>query len=104
MSKRRDKGYTDEPIGGVRVIDDFLPPPEELVFKEDNVKVTLGLTRGSVDFFKREAKKHHTQYQKMIRHLLDLYAPASSMALTMLHMGWIMLSWFSVKWNYPLLK
>ena len=25
------------------------------------------------DFFKEEAKKHHTQYQKMIRNLLDLY-------------------------------
>jgi hypothetical protein len=36
---------------------DFLPPPEELVFKEDNVKVTLGLSNRSVEFFKREAKK-----------------------------------------------
>ena len=74
MSKRENSGYTDEPIGNVRVIDDFLPSPEELVFKEDNVKVTLGLSRRSVEFFKREARKHHTQYQKMIRRLLDLYA------------------------------
>jgi len=66
--------YTDEPIGDVRIIDDFLPPPGELVFKEDNVKVTLGLSKRSVEFFKQEAKKHHTQYQKMIRRLLDLYA------------------------------
>ena len=74
MSKRKNSGYTDEPIGNVRVIDDFLPSPEELVFSEDNVKVTLGLSRRSVEFFKREARKHHTQYQKMIRRLLDLYA------------------------------
>ncbi len=74
MSKHKDNGYTDEPLGEVRLIDDFLPGPEELVFKEDNVKITLGLSRRSVDFFKREAKKHHTQYQKMIRRLLDLYA------------------------------
>ena len=74
MSKRKDNGYTDEPLGDVHVIDDFLPKPEELVFNEDNVKVTLGLSRRSVAFFKREAKKHHTQYQKMIRRLLDLYA------------------------------
>ena len=66
--------YTEESLGEIRVIDDFLPPPEELVFKEDNVKVTLGLSKRSVEFFKREAKKHHTQYQKMIRKLLDLYA------------------------------
>ena len=74
MRKRKNNGYTDEPLGDVRVIDDFLPTPEELVFKEDNVKVTLGLSKRSVEFFKKEAKKHHTQYQKMIRRLLDLYA------------------------------
>ncbi|MBN1836878.1 MAG: hypothetical protein JW820_13570 [Spirochaetales bacterium] len=55
------------------MINDFLPPPSELVFKEDTVKVTLGLSRRSVDFFKKQAKKHGTQYQKMIRRLLDLY-------------------------------
>jgi predicted DNA binding CopG/RHH family protein len=65
--------YTDEPLGDLRVIKDFLPPPSELVYKEDTVKVTLGLSRRSVDFFKKEAKKHETQYQKMIRRLLDLY-------------------------------
>ena len=65
--------YTDEQLGDLRVIKDFLPPPSELVYKEDTVKVTLGLSRRSVDFFKKEAKKHETQYQKMIRRLLDLY-------------------------------
>jgi predicted DNA binding CopG/RHH family protein len=65
--------YTDEPLGDVKVMDDFLPPPHELAFKEDQVKVTIGLTKSTVDFFKLEAQKHHTQYQKMIRRLLDLY-------------------------------
>ncbi|NCD35350.1 MAG: CopG family transcriptional regulator [Spartobacteria bacterium] len=65
--------YSDGPIGDVKVVRDFLPPPEDLVFKEDQVKVTIGLSQSSVDFFKQEAKKHHTQYQKMIRRLLDLY-------------------------------
>lgn len=66
--------YADEPIGEINIVDDFLPSPDELVFKEENIKVTIGLSKRSVDFFKREAKKHHTQYQKMIRRLLDLYA------------------------------
>jgi predicted DNA binding CopG/RHH family protein len=55
------------------VIDDFLPSPEELPFKEDNVKVTIALSKTSVEFFKKEAEKHHTQYQKMIRRLIDFY-------------------------------
>jgi predicted DNA binding CopG/RHH family protein len=70
---RKATKYTDEPLGEIRVINDFLPPPSKLVFKEDTVKVTLGLSRKSVDFFKKQAKKHNTQYQKMIRRLLDLY-------------------------------
>ncbi len=71
---KRTIKYTDEPLGNVEIIDDFLPPPENLVFKEENVKVTISLTKESIDFFKKEAKKHHTQYQKMIRNLLDVYA------------------------------
>ena len=66
--------YTNEPIGEVRVVRDFLPPPEELAFREDAVKVTLALSRRSVEFFKAEAARHRTQYQKMIRRLLDRYA------------------------------
>ena len=65
--------YTDEPLGDLKVIPDFLPVPEELVFQDDTVKVTITLSRSSVEFFKREAKKHRTQYQKMIRRLLDVY-------------------------------
>ncbi len=66
--------YTDEELGELKVIPDFLPSPEELAFKEDTVKVTISLSRESVEFFKQEAKKHNTQYQKMIRRLLDVYS------------------------------
>jgi len=65
--------YTDGEIGKIKIIEDFLPTPEELVLKEDNTKITISLTTETVDFFKSEAKKHHTQYQKMIRNLLDVY-------------------------------
>lgn len=71
MSKRIT--YTEGPVGDVKVIRDALPPPSDLVFREDQVKVTMGLSKSSVAFFKEEAKRHHTQYQKMIRRLLDLY-------------------------------
>ena len=55
-------------------VEDFLPAPEDLVPREDNVKVTLALSRRSLDFFKREAKKRHVPYQRMIRALVDTYA------------------------------
>jgi len=64
--------YADEPIKA-KVIRDFLPPPEELAFQEKEVKVTIALSKKSVEFFKSEAAKHHTQYQRMIRKLIDAY-------------------------------
>jgi predicted DNA binding CopG/RHH family protein len=71
---RRKIRYTDEPIGKLRVVKDFLPPPEELAFKEEGVKITITLSKSSVAFFKRAAKKYHAPYQKMIRQLVDAYA------------------------------
>ncbi len=66
--------YTNEPLGQLKVVEDFLPAPEELVFRDEGVKVTIALSKRSVEFFKREAQKHKTQYQRMIRRLLDVYA------------------------------
>ena len=73
MSNRIVK-YSAGEIGRLRVIKDFLPRPDDLVPREDNVKVTLSLSRRSLDFFKREAKKHRVPYQRMIRALVDTYA------------------------------
>jgi len=66
--------YTDESMGDFEVVDDFLPPPDQLVLKEDGVKVTISLSKWSVDFFKAEAGRSKTSYQRMIRRLLDTYA------------------------------
>ena len=74
MKKRKKISYTNEPIGPIKVMPDFLPSPHELVCKEETVKITLLLTKESLDFFKKEAKAQRTQYQKMIRALLDKYA------------------------------
>ena len=65
--------YGDIPLNEIRIVEDFLPSPDQLVFVDENVKITISLSRRSVDFFKDVAKKHHTQYQKLIRRLLDDY-------------------------------
>jgi hypothetical protein len=66
--------YTEEPMGELRIVKDFLPPPDKLVLKEDNVKVTLSLKKTSITFFKKQAKTQKTSYQKMIREVVDWYA------------------------------
>ncbi len=68
--------YTDEPLGDIEVVADFLPFPADVAFHEEGVKVTLALSKSSVDFFKLEAAKHQTQYRRMIRRLLDSYGEA----------------------------
>ena len=62
------------PIGRLKKVNDFLPPPEKLAINENVVKITLRLNESSVNFFKQQAKKCHSKYQKMIRLLLDKYA------------------------------
>jgi len=70
MRKKSPK-YTRGEIGRFEVIKDFLPPPDKLVLRETNVKVTLSLSQRSVDFFKRKAAKQRVPYQRMIRALVD---------------------------------
>jgi len=60
-------------LGRIKIIKDFLPPPDQLILKEDGVKVTISLSQRSVDFFKTHAKRSNTSYQRMIRRLLDEY-------------------------------
>ena len=72
MRKRTPE--TDFPIGNLRKVKDFLPPPERLVMPQEAVKVTLVLSKSSVEFFKTQASRHRTKYQRMIRALVDSYA------------------------------
>ncbi len=72
--------YTNAPadigkaIEESEIIEDFLPSPEKLVFKEENVKVTLELSKRSIGLFKKYARKRGVKYQRMIRNLVDQYA------------------------------
>ena len=68
--KRFDR---DMPIGKLKKVDDFLPPPDKLVAPERTIKVTLRLNASSVKFFKERARRYHTKYQKMLRFLVDKY-------------------------------
>ena len=76
MIKIRKKRVVDPnmPIGKLTEVKNFLPPPDQLIFPEETVKVTLSLTKSSLEFFKRRASRQKTKYQRMIRELVDQYA------------------------------
>lgn len=67
------RDYTDEEIGKIRIVKDFLPKPENLVLREEPVRVTILLNKNIITYFKKEAAKNHTHYQTMIRSLLNTY-------------------------------
>ncbi len=72
--KNKMVNYSNEPLGKIKIIKDFLPRPEDLVLRKDeSVKITLSLSKNTISFFKAQAKRNHSQYQKMIRILLDQY-------------------------------
>ncbi len=73
--KKKEKYDPDMPVEPLTEVKDFLPPPHKLVFPgEQTVKVTISLSKESVDFFKRHAKKNKMKYQRMIREVVDRYA------------------------------
>ncbi len=77
MSKRNYENAPAElaeAIEQAEVIPDFLPSPDQLVLKEETVRVTLSLNKRSVDFFKASARENGVPYQRMIRRVLDIYA------------------------------
>lgn len=74
--KHKEIEYTDEPMQVGRRVDDFLPPPEELVFRPKGVKVTITLSEESIDYFKEQGDRLNAPYQRMIRNLIDEYVRA----------------------------
>ena len=65
---------SDMPLGKLKRIDDFLPLPHELAMPEETVKITISLKLSSIQFFKEQARRNGSKYQRMIRVLLDRYA------------------------------
>jgi len=61
-------------FGKMQRIEDFLPKPEELILKKPTTKITITLDSSSVDFFKQEATRLNSSYQRMMRNLLTEYA------------------------------
>ena len=78
--KRRTVKYSDdegEIIGELHRIRDELPSVDELAGgPARQTKVTIALDDDSLLFFKREARRRNTSYQRMIRNLVRAYSQA----------------------------
>jgi predicted DNA binding CopG/RHH family protein len=76
--------YADNPdlpdVEDLRIVDkEFLPRPEELVFKEAEIEsITVSLDKETVDFFKSKAKELGASYQTLVRSILKEYVARQS--------------------------
>jgi hypothetical protein len=73
MNRKKNR-YSGEPMGSLRRTDDFLPSGADLVLKDEFVEVKISVTLRTIEFLKREAETLGTDYQTMIRNLLEEYA------------------------------
>jgi predicted DNA binding CopG/RHH family protein len=71
QKKEKDQ---NEPQGKLTAIPDFLPPPEQLLPREDTIKITIALDTKTLKFFKQSASKAGLKYQRIIREVLKTYA------------------------------
>ncbi|MBI2068405.1 MAG: BrnA antitoxin family protein [Deltaproteobacteria bacterium] len=71
--KTKKMADSNLPVGKLTKVPDFLPRPEELVFPNKTVKVTIALDENSLAFFKKKADHLGAKYQQMIREVLRRY-------------------------------
>jgi predicted DNA binding CopG/RHH family protein len=80
--KKKTVKYTDdkgELSGDWHRIKDDLPSPDQLAGEiPKRTKVTLELDDDALNFFKCEARRRRTSYQRMIRNLVRSYARVAS--------------------------
>ncbi len=71
--KKTSRDLQNIPVRKIDRIVKGMPHPGGLVPSEKKVLVTIYLNKATVDFFKKEADKYHTKYQRMMRAVLDRY-------------------------------
>ena len=58
----------------LEIVEDFLPSPEQLILKgPETEKITIALSKDSLNFFRQKGRELGAPYQRMIRNLIDAY-------------------------------
>lgn len=56
------------------IVEDFLPDPAKLTENLEKQKITINLSKNSVEKFKKYAKKNGVKYQTLISSVIDAYS------------------------------
>ena len=73
--KKQTVKYSDENIGKIKIIKDFLPKPEDLVLQDQTIKVTLSLSKSSIIFLYVQPINAQRDYKPALgaKNVYDLY-------------------------------
>ena len=71
---RRTRDWQNIPVEKISRAVKRMPHPIGLVPSEKKGLVTIYLNKATVSYFKKEANKYSTKYQRMMRAVLDRYA------------------------------
>ncbi len=61
-------------VKDLKIINDFLPSPNELFLKDEKVKITLEIDVETYQFFQNLAVSFNKKYQPLMREILKQYA------------------------------
>ncbi|MCF0261873.1 MAG: BrnA antitoxin family protein [Sphaerochaetaceae bacterium] len=64
----------EESLEIANVVEDFLPPPSQLMKRQKKERITISLDASCLEFFKEAALKTNSKYQTMINEVLVQYA------------------------------
>jgi predicted DNA-binding protein YlxM (UPF0122 family) len=67
--------YTDQDLEFGEIVEDFLPPPSELIPKQKKVEIKLNLAEEKLLLIEKEANKKNISSQDLIESIIDKYIP-----------------------------
>ena len=74
MRGRTGRDLQNIPVEEVNRVVGRMPYPGSLAFTEKKKLVTLYLNPSTIRFFKKQAEKNHTKYQRLMRAVLGQYS------------------------------
>ena len=76
VNRSMTRDWQNVPLGKMDRVVKGLPPPSGLDLQEKKVLISLYLNQSTIRFFKKEANRHGTKYQRLMRAVLERYKHA----------------------------
>ena len=72
----KSRDWQNIPLGRIDRAVKNMPNPIGLLPQEKKILISVYLNESTVRFFKKEANRHHSKYQRMMRAVLERYKEA----------------------------